>query len=53
VAESVLSKEDSRRRAQIVKHLIAVADVRIYSITVKPDFHDYYSAAEVLITSHL
>ncbi|KDR82605.1 hypothetical protein GALMADRAFT_238008 [Galerina marginata CBS 339.88] len=26
VAESVLSKEDSRRRAQVVKHLIAVAD---------------------------
>ncbi|CAA7261462.1 unnamed protein product [Cyclocybe aegerita] len=26
VAESILSKEDSRRRAQIVKHLIGVAD---------------------------
>ncbi|KAF8158224.1 ras guanine nucleotide exchange factor domain-containing protein [Crassisporium funariophilum] len=26
VAESVLSKEDSRRRAQVVKHLISVAD---------------------------
>ena len=27
VADSILKKEDSRRRAQIVKHLILVADV--------------------------
>jgi len=27
VADSILKKEDSRRRAQIVKHLISVADV--------------------------
>ncbi|KAH9480568.1 Cell division control protein 25 [Psilocybe cubensis] len=26
VAESILTKEDSRRRAQVIKHLIAVAD---------------------------
>jgi hypothetical protein len=27
VADSILKKQDSRRRAQIVKHLILVADV--------------------------
>jgi hypothetical protein len=29
VAESVLSKEDARKRANIVKHLIGVADVSL------------------------
>lgn len=31
VAESVLSKEDSRKRAAAVKHLILVADVSVSS----------------------
>lgn len=30
VADSVLTKEDSRRRANTVKHLISIADVRMF-----------------------
>lgn len=33
VADSVLEKEDARRRAQVVKHLILVADVSQASIS--------------------
>ena len=33
VAELVLSKDDSRRRAQVVKHLISIADVSSYYVS--------------------
>lgn len=49
VAECVLSKEDSRRRAAIVKHLITVADVCCQKIILPQHRlpHRDYSVAEL------